>query len=265
MMPAELILFFKNLQLNDEETKICVSLASDGKQTYLNLSRKTGINRTTLYRICDELLKKGVVEIIVEENKQEVALTSLENLREIVQKKEKELTEIKELFPQLETILSSSDKIEQTGTKVLFYRGKENIKQLFWNTLKTNKELLGYTFKDSTGIVGEEFAFKWHDEFIVRGLTMRHLYSENYESTSTDNALEQLLRKKYKHYDAHFKSRFIPSNVLNITTQVDIYNDVVAYYSWHMHEVYAVEIYNQELADMQRQMFEIVWERAGRI
>lgn len=265
ILPTNLIKFFQNLGLDENQTKICVSLSSDGRQSMLNLARKTGINRTTVYRLCEELQQKKLVQILKEEKRVEAEMQDLPALREAIKTKEDELSEIKALFPQIESYLKSSEDIEQTGTKVIFYRGKENIKQLFWNTLKSEKEILGYTYRDSTEIIGEEFSLKWHEEFITRGLVIRHIYSDNYKHGELENALTELLKKKYVHFDAHFKERYISSNVLDITTQIDIYNNVVAYYRWYMDEVYAVEIHNKELANMQRQIFEIVWERAGKI
>lgn len=42
---------------------------------------------------------------------------------------------------------------------------------------------------------------------------------------------------------------------------MDIYNDVVAYSNWHRGEVFGVEIYNQQVAMFQKQMFEIIWQQ----
>ena len=56
-----------------------------------------------------------------------------------------------------------------------------------------------------------------------------------------------------------FQSRYLPSSILSIDHQTDIYDDVVAFYNWHEGEVFGVEIYNDKVASMQRQIFEILW------
>lgn len=43
---------------------------------------------------------------------------------------------------------------------------------------------------------------------------------------------------------------------------MDIYNDVIGIYSWHEGEVFGVEIYNEKVATMHKQLFEIVWKIA---
>lgn len=59
-----------------------------------------------------------------------------------------------------------------------------------------------------------------------------------------------------------FLSRYIPSDILEIAHQTDIYNDVVAYYNWYEGDVFGVEIMNAKIAKQQRQMFEIIWQMA---
>jgi hypothetical protein len=44
---------------------------------------------------------------------------------------------------------------------------------------------------------------------------------------------------------------------------MDIYNDVVATNYWMGDDVFGVEIYNKQIADMQRSMFEHFWKLAG--
>lgn len=58
----------------------------------------------------------------------------------------------------------------------------------------------------------------------------------------------------------YFQSGYIPSALLNFNHQVDIYNNVVSFYNWHEGEVFRVEIYNDKIARMHKQLFEIVWK-----
>ncbi|EKD96520.1 MAG: hypothetical protein ACD_24C00009G0001 [uncultured bacterium] len=43
---------------------------------------------------------------------------------------------------------------------------------------------------------------------------------------------------------------------------MDIYNDVLALYNWHKGEVFGVEIYNDKITAMQKQIFEVLWKMA---
>jgi len=130
---------------------------------------------------------------------------------------------------------------------------------MVWNTLRAEKEILGFTFRSSDEYGDSEFMRKWKDEVITRNLKFRELYSDVYVE-SLSKPLEEVQTGIKKSFDKkHFDSRYVPSSVLDITYQMDIYDIVVSSYNWRGGEIFGVEIYNQEIADMQKQFFEIVW------
>ena len=56
--------------------------------------------------------------------------------------------------------------------------------------------------------------------------------------------------------------RYINPLKLKIDFEVLIYNNVYATYTHHDDSIFAVEIYNRELAAMQKQLFDFVWNQA---
>src|SRR4030042_5027558 len=52
----------QNFGLNQNEQEVYLLLTKDGWITALELSRKSSLKRTTLYRILESLLQKGLVE-----------------------------------------------------------------------------------------------------------------------------------------------------------------------------------------------------------
>lgn len=59
-----------------------------------------------------------------------------------------------------------------------------------------------------------------------------------------------------------WKARYLPPEILSIKHSTVVYDDVIAYYNWVDGEVFGIELYNQEIANHQRQMFEILWEKS---
>ena len=55
--------------------------------------------------------------------------------------------------------------------------------------------------------------------------------------------------------------RYINPDRLNITTEFLTYNDVVAFYTFK-NGFFAVEIYNEDLANLQQKIFNFVWNIA---
>jgi hypothetical protein len=62
--------------------------------------------------------------------------------------------------------------------------------------------------------------------------------------------------------DKYWEIRHIPAKQLKIKFEILIYNDVYVMYRYQGREIFCVEIYNQELTDMQRQIFEYMWAKA---
>lgn len=249
--------FLTTLGLTKEGSQIFSFLIQKGPATILNLSRLTNINRTKIYRLVEGLEKMGMIQEIVEENKTLLKAVDLHQLELLVQREEEKTQYLRKVFPEISALIPASTSLSQPSTKVIFYRGVEGIRQMVWNTLRTKGELVGYTYRYLDEIVGEKFGRDWHEEWVVRKLKMRDIYSDIYIES-----------KKKKHIHSFpsnfFESKYISNKILNVNHQIDIYNDIVGIYNWHESEVFGVEIYNEKVASLQRQLFEIVWKVAQR-
>jgi hypothetical protein len=53
----------------------------------------------------------------------------------------------------------------------------------------------------------------------------------------------------------------MPEHLFPITHSTVIYGDVTAYFNWKDGEIFGIEIYNQQIADAQRQFFEMLWRQ----
>lgn len=99
--------------LNPTEIDIYLTLLEHGKLLPANISKLTGINRSTAYAACAELLKKNIItEDLSGKTKYFVALPP-ENLKNQVNKKLREIkieeSIINELIPELESLPKSGN------------------------------------------------------------------------------------------------------------------------------------------------------------
>ncbi len=250
--------FLNKLGLNTEEVMLYSALTEKGALSILQLSRTTGINRTKVYRIIEKLHQIGLVEEIIDEHKKLIRTAGIDKLELLVREEEAQAKKLREVFPSISNILSGNPVLHQPGTKVLFYRGKEGVRQQVWNTLKTKGELLGYSYRPLEELIGEYYR-KWYEEWIKRNLKMRDIYSDSYIE-GKKSAKQKIDSLDFKSHN--IISRYIPSKILDISHQMDIYNDVVSIYHWYDGEIFGVEIYNEKVASMQKQLFEIVWKMA---
>lgn len=241
--------FLMLLGLDAEETHLFLILNTHELLTVLSLSRLTGINRTRVYRILEKLQTMGLIDEVIDQKRKMIRTVGVDTLEFLVKDQETKTKYLREIFPLVSPFLSCT-KGNQSETKVLFYRGKEGIRQQVWNTLRTKGELVGYSYRPLDELIGDYYG-KWYEEWDKRQLKMRDIYSDEYIQ-----AKKQTLPIK------GIQSRYISSRILNINHQVDIYNDVISSYNWYEGEVFGVEIYNEKIALMQKQLFEIVWKLA---
>ncbi len=252
-----IIKFLSNLGLNVDQSKIYLTLLDYPGITILQLSRESRISRTNVYRLVEDLKEIGLLEEIMRDNKRLLYPVGTHKLELIVKEQESKADFLRKILPELTSLITSSESITQPGTKIQVYKGVEGIKQMVWNTLRCNKEVIGYTFRSLKEIVGEKFESDWREEFIKRNLVIRDLVSDSYLASLAGESVKEL------EYSNHFRTKYLSKTVLDINHQVDIYNDVLAFYLWYDTEIFGVEIYNKKISDMQKQLFELAWDRAS--
>ncbi|MBI3384652.1 helix-turn-helix domain-containing protein [Candidatus Gottesmanbacteria bacterium] len=155
----------KELGLEEKQSQIYLTLLKNGVLSPLELSRLTDLNRTTVYRILEELENKGLVEEVVDGKSVKAKAASPDKLRLLLISEETKLQRMKNTIPDLITKLSVVKDVPSSSTKVFYFRGKTGIQQLLWNTLKgstlresSTKENVGFGYMGWNESVGLEFA-----------------------------------------------------------------------------------------------------------
>lgn len=248
----DILKFLKLIGLTKEEAIIFNSLLRLKEATVLEISQDSNIERTKVYRIIEEMKAKGLLFERLEYKKRYLKPCDISII------KEKALAEInkgKYLDKNLKNSLRKiSDKTNDfLSTSVRYYHGVSGIKQVIWNQLKAKDEILTFSYRDLIEIVGRKFFKLWAEEFEKKNLRALDLRSEEFVK-STMKYKPIRLKRDYKKY--------IDPAILNIISEVDIYNNTVVICDWDQkkEEIYALEIENKKLAQMYKQMFKVFWE-----
>ncbi|MFA9289569.1 MAG: helix-turn-helix domain-containing protein, partial [Weeksellaceae bacterium] len=80
--------FLSQLSFSDEEKAIYSALVTRGSMTILELSKAAGVNRTKIYRLLDDLKKRGIILEVVEEYKTVLKAAEIHNLEQLVKEQE---------------------------------------------------------------------------------------------------------------------------------------------------------------------------------
>jgi sugar-specific transcriptional regulator TrmB len=245
--------YFFKLGLSAEIADIYLALHAHGPQSISDLARHSGVERTRIYRLMGEMTTSNLIETEVRYRKNVFRAAPITNLKLIIAKKEQDLYDLQAELKQLNDKLANPADTSP-ATRVQFYKGMDGLKQMYWNRTKSKTEnlaILSENMQIQTNLV---FFERWARKCNERGLKLRGIINDNFIKTQQDWYGEHSNERL-----AHWQSRYLPDDVFLITHSVVIYDNVTAYYIWRSGEISGFEIYNQQIADSQRQFFEMLW------
>lgn len=248
--------YFLKLDLTPDIADLYLALYTKGPQSISDLSRNSGIERTRIYRMLEELQENALVEVESHYKRKLLKAVPPSNLQLLFSKKEQQLVELQNYLPTLERMLSK-DLTQTVATKIQFYHGADGAKQLLWNETRATTEIEAILYENIQIKTGEKFFDRWVNRCNERKLNFRGIVSDSFLKSQADwysTHINERLKK--------WTPRYIQDNVFPISHTTVIYDNVVAYYNWQDNEIFGIEIYNQEIADSQRNIFELLWDQA---
>lgn len=253
MIKQTLTQYLQPLGFSDEAINLYAVLTQNGPLSFLAAARASGIERTKLYRLSETLRQKGLIEEIVGHKKKLIKAANPNKIYLMIKELRSNAETLQNSFSCFTNLVNSLASSPPT-TKVLYYNGKEGLKQILWNELNAQTEILTYDYTVIQEASSKQFFDNWADEFEIKGLKMRELRGNTFLKTMTLNYPRRYIKNA--------SWRYIPPEIFDITHQLDIYNDVLAIFNWYQGEVFGVEIHNQKIADSQKQIFEMFWQLA---
>lgn len=245
----------KKLGLSNEECEVYVSLL-EKSGSHLEVARRTGVNRTKVYRIADELEKRGLITDSQTDTGRQLMANDPANLEIGIKTEEARVERKKKLLgealPGLQQLFSAGLEFGDTDFEVNTYEGSDGFKQMLWNELKTKDEILIFGSGSIKDLVDSQ---TWAEKHRQKTLEANYVIREILNPDGKPNvftANQEFVEKVYQR-------RYIEADILPLRLQLCIYNDVVAIYNWRDGKKVGLEIKNKSFAQMQRAIFEQYW------
>jgi sugar-specific transcriptional regulator TrmB len=256
MLPdqATIRTYFLKLGLEPQIADLYLTLHAYGPQTISELSRNAKVERTRIYRLIDKLMASNLIEVESHYKRGILKAAPIANLHILINQKEQELQSLQDELELIEQVLARNS-LSSPATRVQFYRGPEGIRQIRWNQLRAKTECVGYSHRIVDEGAGQTFMHRWVEEFEQRGLRKKVLLNDEFVQSWRH-------RKPPGRRIKGVEYNYIAPSIFKIANVCDIYNDVTAYLQWKDGEVFGIEIYNQEIADAQRQFFALLWPQS---
>ena len=229
--------------LNMNQAKTYLALLELGQTGVIPLARKTGIKRTTLYDLLEELEKKQLVARTQKDAKRLFLALDPSNLEKTLEEKREKL---EKLMPALKALVNT------TGTKpvIRYYEGLEGIKEVYRDTLSYNGELLAFVSENILDKLGQEFADEYKEKRKKANIQVRILVPQKPELQKELATAKEDLRTY----------RFVSAEKYPFTMELNIYGNKIALMSFQ--EELGIIIESNEIAQNLRYLFELAWNGA---
>jgi sugar-specific transcriptional regulator TrmB len=240
--------------LEEAESRIYLELLEKRTSTALGISRSLGIGRTRVYRLLDRLVEKGLVVQKLGSGGFIFAASDPGQLQQLVIEKENEVRMLKTSVEETKKILEERLGADVPGSKILYYRGAEGLNRVNWNVLRAKGELLSFEVATADAYMPQVEAEKMRQGLVDNNIFVRTITNKTKLEPYTE--VTEMVEKCWE-------IRHIPERVLDIKTDVFIYNDIYAVCHYlEAGDVFCFEMQNRYMANMQRQLFESLWLQA---
>lgn len=239
--------------LSEEQALVYEALLEKGPQKASPLSTWTGIKRSLIYKILEQLETMGLVE--KKGGPGTVAVFSPLHpslLMHDIERKEKELALAKDMLSNSLGTLSSKYNLIAGKPNVQFYEGIEGIKKVLYDTLTISSEEEIYSYADLEAIL------KYIPELNTEYSNKRESLKIKKKGLLLDTLKAREVIKDY--HTEVTETRFIKSNVTEFETVIQIYRNKISYITLKKDSMVGVIIEDSSIYKIQKAIFETLWE-----
>ena len=243
----------KEAGLTEAEAKVYLALLEIGITTTGPIQEKSGVSRSILYQILNQLIEKGLASYIIKDKTKYFQASEPNKILEYIEERKSKLEQSKdkvaELLPQLLLLKKSAPE-----SSVQIYEGFRGVQTAFEHLYLKLKKGEEYYCLGICPIQADKYHLYWKRDHVRRvklGIKVKLLFNQGTDPSILKN------RNSYKGCDA----RYLP---VKITTPawIQIYKNtsLIVLQSGEM----AIEIVNQEITDSFKAYFENFWKKSKR-
>lgn len=244
-MQIDLIPHLNEIGLNENEAIIYAALLSSGPTTILLLAKASGIKRSTIYNVIDSLIHKGLAYQEVHGSKKLIAAQSPTHLSDVLEKKKQTLETI---LPRLCALHTTTRPSESLIKQFAGIQGVRTVYSYLLNDLKEGEDYLV--------ISNQEKWYSLDPVFFEKFIQKRAKLPLNIRLLLQDNQHAQTFKQKQNDYNETIK--ILPKHVdININMVITKNKTIIVQLN---NPIFALVIENQSLVEMNRVMFELIWD-----
>ena len=240
--------FLESYGLEKNEVTVYLFLLENQDRPAYIIAKETSIPRTTVYKISDSLIKKGLISSWIKNGVKHFSAENPEILRRNLDNKR---AQIEQVLPELASMFSAIS----IHPSAKLYEGKEGVKHVFeqmLDTIKAKKLKRIYAYTDHK--LTEQFPkyFKSWRNRKNKTNAFTYLIVPNGTPMNVDYMS-----------DNNRETRILPEQ-FPFDGAIDICGSLIAFFSFKEKEVYSITIESKIIADMLTQFFMYMWSTLER-
>ncbi len=229
----------QKLGLSFTEAMVYEALLELGEGQAGKISKKTQINRTTIYDSLERLLKRGLITYVIKSNKKIFQPISPDRLLELI--KEQELI-AKEILPQLKAKFRKQNEVENS----VIYHGRKGIKTILGDILHYQEYIAFGSSSQFLNLMKHDFV-QFQKQKKVKKIKAKVILANSARTTESVKI-------------AYSVFRFIPDEFSSLTTTF-VYGNYTAIIVWGLTPI-ATVIKSQLVANSYKNYFQLLWKTA---
>lgn len=231
----------KQFGLNQKQAKIYLATLELGSAPVNKIAKKATIARSSAYDILEELVVMGIASQMT---KKKVKYFAVEDPKKIVNLAKQRTEALESVLPQLNAVYG----LAKHRPQVRFFEGKESIKHVFEEILEDGKEFVSFGSIDHLFSTMGDYHLEFVKRRIKKGIPVRVIGQD----TPKGRERQELGPKELR------SIKLLPKDY-NYQGNTFVFGNKIAYISF-VKDYVVVIIDSKELADIQRAMFEYLWD-----
>lgn len=247
-MAKDLIRILASAGLTDGQAQLYyagLKLASAPASEY---AKKTGFNRITAYNMLEEMVRQGTFTLVKKTRGKWYSPIAPEYLAVDARKNADAL---QRSLPELRSLQGNRER----KPHVRFFEGWEGVRRIYDDTLTAKSEILNFANSAVVRRYWPTYDEEYVAERVKRGVHLRGIAPDDLMGRRVHGEDRKKMRE----------IRLVPAKDFDFTNEINVYDSKVAICSFASSpQMFGVIIESREVAETQRQIFEMAWRYAGR-
>ena len=237
--------------LEENQSKTYLAMLALGPASILEISKKSGVNRSMLYEIIDSLIALGLVYKSVRGKKIRFIAREPESFQSLLAQK---LEKFEKLLPELKTLVAEGS----AKPSFTLHEGIAGIKQVYLGAIQSKEKKL-YAFVGVESLLSKTNVLeKFWDEEFKNERKKRNVFGQ---LLVPDNLAGKTFQAKD---NQNFReSRLVDAEQYNFPAEILMYDNTVAFISYTQHEEYAAEIKNAAITETLKMAWRFMWQASN--